>query len=153
VLIACSPSSQGVHKAYHPLCASRRPFNSTVSSNPAMSWSRRNPAFTLLFITIFAATCDAQGATPVHRPTIGTVFPTDNEVIWRTLSSTIHLLGTFIHSGGLFALLPCAAPPVSACKWCLDLFPVSPLFSHFAHWSLRCIHIGLLYRSSLRCPY
>jgi hypothetical protein len=66
-----------------------------------MSWSTRHSTFNLLFLAIFTAVCNAQEATP-YQPTIGTVFPSDNEVVWRTLSSVIHLLGTSIHSGYLF---------------------------------------------------
>lgn len=74
-----------------------------------MSWSTPHPAFNLLFLAIFTAVCNAQETT-VYKPTIGTVFPSDNEVVWRTLSSTIHLLGTLIHSGWSFAPISCTAP-------------------------------------------
>ncbi|KIM27611.1 hypothetical protein M408DRAFT_16646 [Serendipita vermifera MAFF 305830] len=56
-----------------------------------MNWSIRHPGFILGFLATFASFCNADGT---HGA--GIAFPTDNEVVWRTLSSAIHLLGVSV---------------------------------------------------------
>lgn len=60
-----------------------------------MSWSIQHLVYIAYFLGIFAAISNAQDTSPPSRNS-SIVFPEQNEVLWRTGSNGIHLLGVSI---------------------------------------------------------
>jgi hypothetical protein len=69
-----------------------------------MGKSAIHPVLVLCSLVAFAATCEAQMVS-VLSSTHGTVFPLQNEVFWRTVSSAIHLLGMYLLNRGFRVVL------------------------------------------------
>jgi len=119
-----------------------RLLSSSVLLRPSMStmsWSNMHPTFISSFLlAYFAASSKAQ---TISLPTIdndGTVFPTENEVLWRTISSAIHLLGTYLFLGSFshFHSLPLA--PLRTCQ----LLPRPPSSDSFPLISVLTYLLG-----------